>query len=128
MRRIARIAIGLAVAMALAYTWLPVIRDYWIPLSMLIMGVIGGLIMGSRWSIALIPATIMAANWLRQRIECADCPSGTDSTVGIWLVYLTAMLGLAALGAWAGYTGSRWIAHSGFLGRKPSIRQPGDRE
>ena len=128
MRRIARIAVGLAMVMALAYSWLPVTQGHWIPLSMMIMGLTGGLIMGSRWSIALIPAAIMAAGWLWQRIECADCPQGTDPTFGILLMYLTAMLGLAALSAWAGCAGSRWVAHSGFLDRKPSIRQPGDRD
>lgn len=110
MRRLARIVAGVVVVAALAYVWLPAGRGYWIPLSMVLMGLVGGLLMGSRWSILLAPAGIMAGGWLWGRIECPDCPPATDPTPGERLFLATVLFGLAALGAWAGTAGARLVS------------------
>lgn len=112
MHRIIRIGVGVVVVMALAHVWLPRSGDDWIPLGMVLMGVVGGVAMGSRWSIPLSPVAILAAGWLRQRIVCPDCPPGTDMTLAVQLVYTASMLGLAALGAWAGIAGPRLVSRA----------------
>ncbi len=119
MRGLARIATGLAVVAALAYVWLPAGQGYWIPLSMVLMGLVGGLLMGSRWSILLAPAAILAGGWLWERIECADCPPGTDPTPGGRLFLATVLFGLAALGAWAGTSGARLVLRARHLPHRP---------
>jgi hypothetical protein len=121
-RRLVRVVVGLVVILALAYVWLPHSTGYWIPLGMLLMGLIGGVLMGSRWSIPLTPATIMTAGQLWRRIECADCPPGTDPPPAVWLVYMAVMLGLAALGAQAGAWGERLVSRTRLLPQKPSDR------
>jgi hypothetical protein len=112
MRRVVRVSVGLVVVMVLAYVWLPGSTGYWIPLGMLLMGLVGGFIAGSRWAVALTPIAIMAPGWLHHRITCADCPPGTDPTFGVVLVYLAVMLGLAALGARAGVAGSGLVSRA----------------
>jgi hypothetical protein len=105
-----RIGVGLVVVLALAYVWLPRSVGYWIPLSMLFLGIIGGFAMKSRWAIPLSPLGIVVAGWLHQRIACADCPPATDPTLGVRLVFTAIVLGLVALGAWAGVVGSQLVS------------------
>ena len=124
-RRRVRVVVGLVVVLALAYVWLPRSTGSWISLGMLLMGLIGGVLMGSRWSIPLTPTAIMVAGWLWHRIECADCPPGTDPTLGDLLVYMTFMLGLAALGAWAGVRGAQLVSRTRLLPRDPGDRHQG---
>jgi hypothetical protein len=112
MRRLVRIAFGLTVVAALAYAWLPLSQGYGIPLGLLVIGLVGGLLTGSRWSIPLTPAAIMAGNWMWGRIKCGDCPPATDPPLGAWLVLMALMLGLAALGAWAGVTGACLVSRT----------------
>ena len=112
MGRIVRIGVGLVMVMALAYAWLPRSAGYWIPLGMLLMGVAGGFVMDSRWSIFLTPIAIVAAGWLHQSIACANCPPVTDPTLAVRLVFMATMLGLAALGAWAGVARPRLISRA----------------
>jgi hypothetical protein len=109
-RRIVRTSMGFLVALALAYVLPLGSTGYAISLNMLLIGLVGGFVMGSRWSIPLIPVTILAGGWLHQRIKCPDCPSGTDMTLGAQFILLAIMLGLAALSAWAGATGARLVS------------------
>ncbi len=120
-RRVMRVSVGLVVVMVLAYAWLPRSTGYWIPLGMLLMGLVGGFVAGSRWAVPLTPIAIEAAGWFQRRVACADCPPGTDPPPAVWLVYTAVMLGLAALGARAGVPGSRLVSRT-----RPSPQEPGD--
>ncbi len=121
MRRVVRVSVGLVVVMVLAYAWLPRSTGDWIPLGMLLMGLVGGFVAGSRSAVPLTPIAIAAPGWLQHRIACADCPPGTDPPLGVALVYMAVMLGLAALGARAGVAGSRLVSRA-----RRSPQEPGD--
>jgi hypothetical protein len=126
MRRFVRIAFGLTVVAALAYAWLPLSQGYGIPLGLLLIGLVGGFLTGSRWSIPLTPAAIMAGSWLLGRVKCADCPSATDPPLGTWLVLMALMLGLAALGAWVGASGARLVVRARPWSKGRVLRSPSD--
>ena len=89
------------------------------PLIMMLIGLVGGLLMGSRWSILLAPAAIWAGAWLWGRIECAGCPPATDPTLGARLFITTVWYGMAALGAWAGASGARLVSRARHLPHEP---------
>lgn len=102
---LARIAIGVAVIGILGYVWFPEnSTGYWLPIRLVVLlGLIGGLLIGSSWSLGLVPATLVATFWLWRRIECADCPPGSEGPP-LWISLLLAagLYAFSVAGAAAG--------------------------
>ncbi len=91
MIQLARIAIGVAVVGILGYVCFPEnSTGYWLPIRLVVLvSLIGGLLIGSWWSLGLVPATLVASFWLWRRIECAGCPPGHEGPP-LWISLLLA--------------------------------------
>ncbi len=112
MSKIVRMVVALAAVALLTYVWLevPGRQGYVVFLAVVLLGLVGGLLMGSWWSLVLVPVTMRAAGWLHGRIECPDCPSGeAQGPVGI-LILGGLFYGLAMLGAAVGTLGAKAAA------------------
>ncbi len=116
MSKIVRMVVALAAVALLTYVWLevPGRHGYVVFLAVVLLGLVGGLLMGSWWSLVLVPATMRAAGWLHGRIECPDCPSGEANLILTGLFY-----GLAMLGAAAGTLGAKAAAKLVARARRP---------
>ena len=104
---IARITAGSAVVALLAYVWLPDTQGAWMLLGPPLLGVVGGLAMGSRWAVLLAPAAVFVAGVLRYWTRCPDCPRPTEPTPLVALAFLAALYGSVGLGAAAGVAAAR---------------------
>ena len=115
MPKLVRIAAGVAVVALLAYVyvWRPRTMNEELYAAMALLGLVGGLLMGSWWSLALAPAAIIVSWWLWRRVECIGCPSGQEQLALLGMVMLATFLsGLAALGAAAGTLGAKLVSRA----------------
>lgn len=113
MIKLVRIGIGVIFVAVLANLWLPErAAGYWLPIGLVLVGITAGLLIGSWWSMVLVPVTIGNSFWLWRQIECAGCVLGREP-LPVWLsvAFLAAMVALAALGAAIGTLGAKQIEH-----------------
>ncbi len=113
MNELARIATGVAVVGILGYAWLPVrAAGFWLPIGLLLVGLIGGLVIGSWWSLGLVPATLVISFWLWRRIECTDCPPGHEGPpLWIGLLLAAGLYAFSVAGAAAGTFIVKRVSH-----------------
>ena len=128
----ARLIVGVAVVGALTaveWTWL---REYaprsasaeWgvqlVVAGAIAIGLVGGLLMRSRWSLVLAPATILGATEISAVLACAACSRGDRDGFLLWLLLQLVYQGLpAALGAAGGTLAAIGIAAAIRRARRP---------
>ncbi len=107
--RIVRIVAGVAAVALLAYVWLPRTQNAGLFLAIVSTGLTGGLLMGSWWSLALVPATAIVTGMLQSRIACPDCPPGREPPI---LVATLLAVSFYDLGAAAGTLGAKFATRA----------------
>ena len=114
--RVIRVVAGVALIGLLAYTWIPEdATGYEVGVALTVTGFIGGLLIGSWWSLGIVPATILATTWLWRQVRCAGggCPPSQEGPP-LWLGLLLAagLYAISVLGAVVGTLAARWIARA----------------
>ena len=123
MLRPVRITVGgtLVALLAYMYVWRTRTMNEELYAAMALLGLLGGLLIGSWWSLALVPTAITVSWWLWRRVECIGCPSGQEQLALLGMLMLATFLnGIAALGAAAGTLGAKLVSRARHSSRSAS--------
>ena len=105
---------GAVAAGLLAHVWLTRAANAELLVAIATVGSVGGVVMGSWWSVLAVPTAMYAGFELWHIIECGSCPRWSrDDSLGTLAVWNVIMCSIVALGAAVGTSVSRWLFRTG---------------
>lgn len=98
-----RLLIGVAVVATTTWFWMPLgASGVRVISGMAVAGVVGGAVIGSRWSAVIVPVVIAVSGGARYEFDCPDCPPGERLPLLAGLVFLAVVYSIPAIGALVG--------------------------